>query len=260
MTDDTTRVPQVTCETMSAWQLLQVLDRYRPADLEFQRDAHARAMVAAVQQVTDSTLPRERRDRALAQLADEWNRLHATPAAATPPAPPDPDAIFLGDVVRRASTGRLGVVLSVSSDVEQGEVVLVAYRVRVVDPTDDEESVETWSAEGVQRARRRDPFRRYLAMVAAEADPVRVARRLRHRRHARRFGSHLPEAAWDKMFWRLTHGRRRLPTGQDVWFDLGREHWGRAANDCLDHRRGASLFWMSRDTPTVPRSGSDVAP
>jgi hypothetical protein len=242
---------------MSARQLLQILDRYHPTYPDVRRDAHDRAMLATVRQATDPLLPQERRDQALARLAEEWDRLYATPAQVEIPAPPDPDSLFRGDVVRRASTGRLGVVLSTSCDVECGRVVLISCHVRVVEPADEEACLETWPSEDVRRLRRRDPFRRYLAMIAAESDPVRIARRLRHRRHARRYGPHLPEAAWDKVFWRLTHGQRRFPTGQDVWFDLGRAHWSRAANDCLERRRSASLFWMSRGTPeSIPSEGA----
>lgn len=249
-----------TSETLSARQFLQIVDRYHPAHPDFRHSDHECAMREIVQRATEPSFP-GRRDRALDQIAREWNRLYGAPEPTPEPAP-DPEVIFRGDVVRRVSTGRLGVVVAIFGDVVDGAFQAIAYRVRVVDPTEEEwqdeqpDGTTSWPALDVRRRPGRDPFRRYLAMIAAEADPVRVARRLRHRRHARRFGPHLPEAAWDKIFWRLAHGQRRLPMGQNVWFDLGRAHWERAASDCLDHRRQASCFWMSRGTPeSTPTPG-----
>ena len=141
------------------------------------------------------------------------------------------DPIIPGDVIIHHGSGRIGSVLAI------GHVhrdVNVKYQIRPSVDLDQDPRCHWWSSTQVYRAAVRDPYRRYLAMCDAEDDAHRRARRSAHQRY--RSGEYLPEAAWNKVFWRLVNLRRSGPDGMLCHHDLGRQHWEAAANDCLDRR------------------------
>jgi hypothetical protein len=165
----------------------------------------------------------------------------------------DLDSIIPGDVVEHANSGRRGCV------VEVGMASLdrtTEYRVRpawsLSGPTRDADLI-WWRSTQIRRVPARCPHRRYLAMVAVEDDFLSQERRQRPpdgrsswacRRRA--FGPWLPEAAWDKLRWRLINRMRIDPSGQYVHYSLGRDSWERAANDCLRRSDRAALWWMGQ--------------
>lgn len=162
------------------------------------------------------------------------------------------DTVLLGDVVEHTNSHRRGCVVEVGRTHRDGTI---EYRVR---PGRDDRlgsDLTWWCSAHVRRVVRRDPYRRYLALVAVEDDPTRKeAWRLlpsdgRHhwRRRYWRFGPWLPDAVWDKMYWRLNNQRTIDAGGSWVSYDLGRAAWILAGIDCLDRRERAARWWMTRD-------------
>lgn len=170
------------------------------------------------------------------------------------------EGVLCGDVVSRTDTGSVGVVLETRPNGD-GAVECLIY----VSTRGSEEWVEYdtsrnpvwwaralwdrawWDSRHIRQVPRRDPYRRYLAMRAAEDDDRLRERRLGHldrRMRQRRFGygPYLSEAAWQKAYWRLRNLRKIDPCGMFVGLDLGREHWIDAANDCLDRRDRAKNY------------------
>ncbi len=157
------------------------------------------------------------------------------------------NTILPGDVVEHTNSHRRGCVIEVGRAHRDGTT---EYHVR---PAQDDwfGGLTWWNSAHVRRVPRRDPFRRYLAMVAIEDDPAKQARRQqapegrrRWRRRGRSFGPWLPDDVWDKLYWRLSNQRRLDPSGAYVHYDLGREAWERASIDCLERRDRAARRWM----------------
>ncbi len=152
--------------------------------------------------------------------------------------------IYTGDVLRHTSSRRVGVVLEVGRTHRDGST---EYRVRLVSHPDRGLAEIWWNSLRVERVERRDPYRRYLALCAVEDTHVKQARRASHPRpRVRRNGGWLPEQVWETMYWCLSNRRRLLPSGEPVHYPLGRDHWDRAAVDCLERRDRAGHFWMTR--------------
>ena len=168
------------------------------------------------------------------------------------------DAILLGDVVEHTNSSRRGCVVEVGQTHRDGTT---EYRVRPVRDDRLGADLTWWNSAHVRRVVRRDPYRRYLALVAVEDDPARrVDRRLlpsNGRRHwcrrMRKFGPWLPDVVWEKMYWRLHNEKTLDASGRHANYDLGRVAWWSAAIDCLERRDRAERWWMTQDD-----AGADV--
>jgi hypothetical protein len=160
----------------------------------------------------------------------------------------DQPFIYPGDVVRHTNSGRIGIVLESERAHRDGSV---EYLVRTGEaPNGDFNCITRWNSQRVDLVRMRDPYRRYLTLCAREDDPAGQARRRAHpRSRIRRYGGWFSAELWEKMYWRLTNRRRLLPYGGYVHYSLGREHWGRAAVDCLDRRDRSNRHG---DLPSCP--------
>ena len=146
--------------------------------------------------------------------------------------------LYTGDVVQHTNTRHLGIVLEIGRTHRDGSVEYLVRTNCPGEPTDETYWRKTeWNSQHVERVPGRDPYRRYLTLCTIEDDPVGHARRAVHpKRRVRRDGGWLPEALWEKMYWRLTNRHRLLPAGGYVSYSLGREHWEKARNDCLTRR------------------------
>jgi hypothetical protein len=160
-------------------------------------------------------------------------------------------SIISGDVVEHTNSHRRGCVIEVGRTHHDGTT---EYHVRPA--RDDRFNVELtwWNSAHVRRVRRRDPFRRYLALSAIEDDLTKQERRQqppdgrrRWTRRSRTFGPWLPDAVWDKLYWRLSNQRRYDPSGAYVHYDLGRASWEKAAIDCLERRDRAAHWWFDKE-------------
>lgn len=170
--------------------------------------------------------------------------------------------LLSGDVVVHTNSGRVGSVIETRP--HRDGTVECRIRISIPSPSVDsphehEQWPVWWNSKHLMQVPRRDPYRRYLAMCAAEDDQTRIKRRLDHLQRLmprRRFGygPHLSEAAWMKAYWRLCNLRMIDPGGMIFGGDLGREHWRGAANDCLDRRDRA------RSCGTNSQGKSDVHP
>lgn len=155
------------------------------------------------------------------------------------------DDVLVGDVVRHLNSGRIGSVLEVGRAHADGTIeyrIQLARDARKEDLSVDEVPLDDeiwWNSRRIVRVPRRDPYRRYLAMREAEDSPERKIRRARHRGH--RSGGLLHEAAWDHAYWQLSNLQHRGPAGELTYRNLGRAHWERAAQDCLDRRDRSAL-------------------
>lgn len=176
--------------------------------------------------------------------------------------------IYTGDVIQNQASKILGVVLEIR------ETPARAYRVRGAPPdeataaynredgvpigsmTEDEYydllGGKVWWADSVVSLYESNPYRRYLAMCAAEDDPAKRIRRGFRRAHkgGRRYGGHLPESVWADHYYRLANNRLRDARGAWVGdhVDLGRARWSEAALDCLERAACArSAAWRVVD-------------
>jgi hypothetical protein len=158
------------------------------------------------------------------------------------------NTIILGDIVEHTNSHRRGCVIEVGRTHRDKTT---EYRVRPA--RDDRFDIEPtwWNSAHLRRVPRRDPFRRYLALIAIEDSPSKQERRQHPpenrrcwARRGRTFGPWLPDTVWDKLYWRLSNQQRHDPSGAYVHYDLGREAWEKAAIDCLERRDRAAHWWM----------------
>ncbi len=156
--------------------------------------------------------------------------------------------IISGDVVEHTNSHRRGCVVEVGRTHHDGTT---EYRVRPAQADRFGTELTWWNSAHICRVVRRDPFRRYLALVAIEDDSVKQERRQQPpegRRNwalrGRAFGPWLPEAVWEKLYWRLSNQQHLDPHGAYVSYDLGREAWKKAAIDCLERRDRSAFWWM----------------
>lgn len=162
------------------------------------------------------------------------------------------DGIIPGDVVQHANTRMLACIVRLGRTCNDGTV---EYEVRPAQERGGDLDLRWWNSARVRRVPRRDPYRRYLALVAVEDDVVKQERRQRapdgerrHWRHrARRFGPWVPDKVWKSLYWKLSNTMRLDPGGALVHYSLGREPWEGAAIDCLERRDRAARHWMQPD-------------
>lgn len=150
-------------------------------------------------------------------------------------------AIYTGDIVRHVRTGRVGIVLAILPTQGNDSIeyqVRTSYPGAALDGGPGDFCYKMWwKSQLSEWVGGKDPYRRYLALCAAEDDPARRDRRATHPSHKiRKYVGLLPEKLWEKMFWQLTNRRRLLPSGLYVSFPLGRDHWIDTASDCLNRR------------------------
>jgi hypothetical protein len=168
--------------------------------------------------------------------------------------------VLLGDVVEHIDTRLRACVVDIRR-AQDGDVTQYYVQPACDHPDCDcDLGRQWWRSHHARRVPCRDPYRRYLAMVAAEDDPERQQRRQQApgtpgdverrswRIRAKSFGPYLPEALWEKAYSRLCRLRRIDPVGAWSGYDLGREHWRIAANDCLD-RRDRAARWSHASHP-----------
>ena len=193
-------------------------------------------------------------------------------------------AVIRGDVVRHAASGFLGVVSQIERTDLDGVAHLIVAPERALTSSEagddllDEDGWARWTSAEVSVQSRRDPYRCYLAMCAAEDDLRRRARRRsflegldpdqrRLRRHRRMQREFLGAQAWDRWSWKLMNGKDVGARGGFDFRRLGREHWWDAALDCLERRtRVERLPWpsapgapeVSLDSATTPARGVPV--
>jgi len=159
------------------------------------------------------------------------------------------NTIICGDVIEHTNSHRQGCVIEVGRTHRDGTT---EYHVRPARDDKFGHSPTWWNSVHVRRVARRDPYRRYLALIAAEDDPGRQARRqlppgVSRRRWARRggtFGPYLSNKVWDALFWRLCNQHQLDPSGAYVHYDLGRAAWEKASIDCLERRERAARWWF----------------
>lgn len=163
--------------------------------------------------------------------------------------------LILGDVVEHTNSRRRGCIVEIGHT-HRDETT--EYRVRPA--RDDHFNIQLtwWNSAHIRRVPWKDPFRRYLLLIAIEDDPTKQERR--HHppeghphwaRRARMFGPWLPEAMWQKLYWRLCNLRGHDPSGAYVHYDLGREAWKKAAIECLERRDRAARWWYMGKTPCM---------
>lgn len=157
--------------------------------------------------------------------------------------------ILCGDVLEHTNSHRRGCVVEVGRTYRDGTT---EYHIQPSRDARFDTKPIWWNSAHVRRVPRRDPYRRYLALVAIEDCPAKQQRRQHpqegHRSWARRgrtFGTWLPDTAWDKLFWRLRNQQKLDPSGEYVHYDLGRSSWEKAAVECLERRDRASCWWYT---------------
>ena len=159
------------------------------------------------------------------------------------------NTIIPGDVIEHTNSHRRGCIIEVGRTHPDGTT---EYHVRPAQDDRFDIQLTWWNSAHIRRVVRRDPFRRYLALIAIEDDPARQERRQhppdsRRRRwghRGRTFGPWLPDKIWEKLYWHLSNQQRHDPGGAYVHYDLGREAWGKAAIECLERRDRAAHWWM----------------
>lgn len=168
------------------------------------------------------------------------------------------DDIIPGDVVRHTNTHLLACVVKVGRTCNDGTI---EYEVRPAQNRDGDLDLRWWNSSRIWRVPRKDPYRRYLALVAIEDDPTKQERRqkpasdvdrLHWRLRARRFGPWLHDRVWDGLYWKLSNTMRHDPSGAYVSYSLGREQWQKAAIDCLKRRDRAAHWWMRPRIEAAP--------
>lgn len=148
------------------------------------------------------------------------------------------DPAIPGDIIRNPIIERVGIVLKTHLERDYCPM----YEIRILAPDTDDHLERGWYSWGAIERASPDPYRRYLAMCAAEDDPDRRAARAGRSRPARRCGEHLPIQAWEKMYWQLANWQHLVPNPMDPRWQLscggplGRDAWKDAYLDCLRRR------------------------
>jgi len=161
------------------------------------------------------------------------------------------NTIISGDVVEHTNSSRQGCVVEIGRTHSDGTT---EYRVRPAQDDRFDIQLTWWNSAHIRRIPRRDPFRRYLALIAIEDDLAKQERRQDPPRashqcwayRGRKFGPWLPDTVWEKLYWRLCNQQRYDPGGAYVYYDLGRGAWEKAAIECLERRDRAARWWLLR--------------